>query len=433
MMRGYEHLPALLASADLQGEFTVSDLPGGGNNKVYRIDIGETAALLKVYFRDEVDTRDRLGAEFSFCRFAWSAGVRSVPQPLAQDPAAGLGLYEFLQGRPLRNGEVDRPAVEQAVEFFCELNRHKSLPEAQSLRPGSEACFTMAEHLDCVDRRMKRFDQLDRTTPTGEEADALVHERLIPAWSRIREQVVAGGVALDEPLPPGDRCLSPSDFGFHNTIATAQASDSLPASSLPSPGTPAFGSEAQARRGEGQGGGLEGSSSKAARHSEMKPPPPQPSPGVPGEGVNQAPTEWEGGVPGEGEKGGIVTREVSPGALRVPEASGRLKFIDFEYSGWDDPAKTVCDFFCQPDVTVPMEFFEPVSRAFVEDSSDPAAHLRRIALLLPVYRVKWCCILLNEFLPVGSRRRSFAKDPASQEQRRAAQLHKVRRALEGLQ
>ena len=281
-----------------------------------------------MYFRDAVDTRDRLGAEFSFCKFAWNAGLRSVPEPLAQDPVAGLGLYEFLKGRPLRNGEVDQQAVTQAVRFFCELNRHKSLPEAQLLRPGSEACFTMAEHLDCVDRRMKRFDQLDRTTPTGEEADELVHERLIPAWNRIREQVVAGGVALDEPLSPGDRCLSPSDFGFHNTIG---------------------------------------------------------------------------------------------------DASGRLKFIDFEYSGWDDPAKTVCDFFCQPDVTVPMEFFETVSSAFVESSSDPAAHLRRIALLLPVYRVKWCCIMLNEFLPVGSRRRSFAKDPASQEQRRAAQLHKVRR------
>jgi hypothetical protein len=119
--------------------------------------------------------------------------------------------------------------------------------------------------------------------------------------------------------------------------------------------------------------------------------------------------------------------------LRTPGASDQLKFIDFEYSGWDDPAKTVCDFFCQPDVTVPMKFFDRVSRAFVEDSSDPEFHLRRIALLLPVYRVKWCCIMLNEFLPVGSRRRSFAKDPASQEQRRATQLQKVRRALDAIQ
>lgn len=333
MIRGHENLPVLLASAGLTGPFHLTDLPGGGNNKVYCVDCDGKKALLKVYFRDASDTRDRLGAEYSFCAFAWNAGLRQIPRPLAQDPVAGLGLYEYLAGRPLRNGEVDERAVGQGVAFFCELNRHRSLADARALRPGSEACFTMAEHLDCVDRRMKRFDQLDRTTPTGEEANALVHERLIPAWGKIRAEVMAGGVAMNHALSAGDRCLSPSDFGFHNSIA---------------------------------------------------------------------------------------------------DGSGRLRFIDFEYSGWDDPAKTVCDFFCQPDVVVPMKFFESVSHAFVEELSEPPGHLRRIALLLPVYRVKWCCIMLNEFLPVGSRRRSFAKDAASEEQRRTVQLQKVRLALDNL-
>ena len=30
-----------------------------------------------------------------------------------------------------------------------------------------------------------------------------------------------------------------------------------------------------------------------------------------------------------------------------------VRFIDFEYAGWDDPAKTVCDFFHHPGVPVP--------------------------------------------------------------------------------
>jgi hypothetical protein len=244
-----------------------------------------------------------------------------------------LGLYEYIEGRPLRDGEVDKNAVDQALSFFRELNARKFLPGAEKIRNGSEACFTMAEHLECVDRRMTRFDQLDRTTPTGEEAAALVHERLITAWHRIRTEVIAGWSAIDEPLVHGDRCLSPSDFGFHNTLA---------------------------------------------------------------------------------------------------DEAGRLKFVDFEYSGWDDPAKTACDFFSQPDVPVPVEFFEPVSQAFVEGTSDCEKHLRRIDLLLPVYRVKWCCIMLNDFLPAGSRRRSFAKDMATQEQRRTAQLAKVRLSLDAI-
>jgi hypothetical protein len=53
----------------------------------------------------------------------------------------------------------------------------------------------------------------------------------------------------------------------------------------------------------------------------------------------------------------------------------------------------------------------------------------RVGLLLPVYRVKWCCIMLNEFLPAGSMRRSFARTDDSPETRQMSQLQKVEAAL----
>ena len=49
--------------------------------------------------------------------------------------------------------------------------------------------------------------------------------------------------------------------------------------------------------------------------------------------------------------------------------------------------------------------------------------------LLPVYRVKWVCIMLNEFLPVGGSRRAFAGSAAEHDARKAAQLVKARAAL----
>jgi hypothetical protein len=105
-----------------------------------------------------------------------------------------------------------------------------------------------------------------------------------------------------------------------------------------------------------------------------------------------------------------------------------LKFIDFEYAGWDDPAKTVCDFFCQPAVPVPREHFERFLAAVVSATGE-AATRGRAALLLPVYELKWCCIMLNEFLSVGDDRRSFARVDESHETRRLKQLHKVEAAL----
>ena len=47
--------------------------------------------------------------------------------------------------------------------------------------------------------------------------------------------------------------------------------------------------------------------------------------------------------------------------------------------------------------------------------------------LFPLFRLKWCCILLNEFLPGPSERRAFARSPEAVIEGRRAQLERARR------
>jgi hypothetical protein len=329
-----EAAAALVASSGLGALSRLEPLIGGANNRVFRVETGGAEALLKAYFRHPDDPRDRLGAEFGFASFAWGQGLRCLPRPMASDPGRGLALYEYVPGGRLEPGEVGPGAVAQALGFFHELNRHKHLPQAQQLPPGSEACFTLAEHLRCIERRVRRLQWVEETAAVDREAVDFICTALTPAWEAVesaaRRQAAERGLPEDAPLPAEDRCLSPSDFGFHNAIV-----------------------------GEGR----------------------------------------------------------------------RLCFIDFEYAGWDDPAKTVCDFFCQPKVPVPADYLE----GFVDEVAGlfprPGLLRQRVALLLPVYRVKWCCILLNDFLPVGGWRRRFADAAAASEERKVLQLQKARQAL----
>jgi hypothetical protein len=136
----------------------------------------------------------------------------------------------------------------------------------------------------------------------------------------------------------------------------------------------------------------------------------------------------------------IATEAVLPGAGRclspsdfgfhnaLVAADGALVFHDFEYAGWDDPAKLVCDFFCQVEVPVPIDQWEGFSAGVIAALGLPAAEQGRMALLLPVYRIKWCCIVLNEFLPAAAQRRAFANGDG--EDRRRAQLEKAWAILE---
>jgi hypothetical protein len=114
-------------------------------------------------------------------------------------------------------------------------------------------------------------------------------------------------------------------------------------------------------------------------------------------------------------------------ALLAPD--GRLRFVDFEYAGWDDPAKTICDFFLQPAVPAPESARAAFAAEAAEAAGDPTAP-ERAAALAPLYRVKWACILLNDFLPAGRERRLFALGADGFDERRRGRLDAARRRLQ---
>ena len=288
-------------------------LDGGKNNQVYRVetDAGE-ALVLKRYFSDPRDPRDRLAAEWRFLQYAWSRGVRIVPEPLASDGASRTGLYTFVPGRKLLSSELKPDHIGAAIDFILAMNAPPRAPQA--LVPASEACFSLADHLATVERRVARLAGLDPHAPHAKEAQRLVAEALLPTWNTVKARLTddarAAGLEIGRALSPDQCCLSPSDFGFHNALA---------------------------------------------------------------------------------------------------DESGRVTFLDFEYAGRDDPAKLVSDFFCQPEIPVPLNYLPDFLTRLADGLELDDSGRARCHILLDVYRIKWSCILLNDFLPIGAARRSFAK------------------------
>jgi hypothetical protein len=310
------------------GDCAIEPVAGGGNNRVYRVSTGSCTGLLKAYFQNPADPRDRFGAERAFYDYLWSYGVRCTPEPLGWDDEQRLGLFTFVPGRKLRSEEITTDSVAQALAFISELNSARTTEAARRLPAASEACFCLADHIKCVERRVLRIGQIEAASPRGREAAEFVAEELNPAWQKVRASC-GGQIPANAPLSPALRCLSPSDFGFHNALMTA---------------------------------------------------------------------------------------------------GGRLQFFDFEYAGWDDPAKLACDFFCQPELPVHSGFWHDfVGRLTATLDPDPT-FAERARRLLPAYQIKWCCILLNDFLAVDRTRREFALGKSS-DARKAAQLNKARKAL----
>lgn len=302
----------------------LTPLAGGANNRVLRADTAGGPAVLKLYFHHPADPRDRMGAEYAFLTAAWDGGVRCVPRPLAADPARHMALYGFVPGT--RPAAATAALVDQAAGFIAALQSLRSA--AGHLPPGSEACFTIAAHRATVERRLARLAALSPGTDLHAAASRLVRDEALPRFHAITTP--ADG---DEPLPPERRCLSPSDFGFHNALV---------------------------------------------------------------------------------------------------DGNGRAVFVDFEYAGWDDPAKLVGDFFHQPAVPVTMDHYPAVRDRIAALFPAPAATARRCDAVMPLYALKWVAILLNDFLPTGGSRRAFSaghETEAQTEARLHRQLDKAHGAL----
>ena len=306
----------------------LSRLAGGKNNQVYRIETDQGPLVLKRYFSDPRDGRDRLSAEWDFLNRAWQDGVRAIPQPLAEDADEDAALYGFVPGRKLVASELEARHIDAAADFILAVNARR----LAGLVPASDACFTISDHLQLVERRLLRLATLDPLAPHAAEARRFVFIHLRPTWDAVRDRTLREALALRLDLHRGlseaECCLSPSDFGFHNALA----------------------------------------------------------------------------------------------------ADDHLVFLDFEYAGRDDPAKLVVDFFCQPEVPVPAEYRDRFIARLAGGLPLDDVALARCGILLDACRVKWACILLNDFLPDGAARRAFA-DVGERDARCAAQLEKAKAKL----
>ncbi len=74
-----------------------------------------------------------------------------------------------------------------------------------------------------------------------------------------------------------------------------------------------------------------------------------------------------------------------------------LKFIDFEYFGWDDPVKLVCDFLLHPAMNLTDSqrsiWLEKMNETFSNDINFKA----RLSASYYLYGLCWCLIILNVF------------------------------------
>ena len=177
-------------------------LAGGATTASFRVEARERRAVLKAYFRHPDDSATASAPEFAFARFAWAAGIRCIPQPLAATRPRASALFEFVEGKRPAEVTADATCRRRRRSSCAILNAARWRAAASPLPLASEACFSLAEHFGTVGpagRSATRRSDIDR-----DAADSCRDELASRLWSRVRRTAEAvardSGLSLGRPL-----------------------------------------------------------------------------------------------------------------------------------------------------------------------------------------------------------------------------------------
>ncbi len=299
------------------------------NNRLYYFIANDNKEYaLKSYSRDKF--HDRLGVEFETLNYLTKSGNFNIPEPIARSIEENCGIYSWINGEKVKN--ISEQEVFQVVNFIKKLNNLPKKNELNNFPSAKESCFSA----DIIVRQIiSRYNTLNKVAPFDYNLTEFLRDDLgpliTPLINRTKKQYLNSKINFDDEIKSQYRILSPSDFGFHNSIKNN---------------------------------------------------------------------------------------------------NGELYFIDFEYFGWDDPAKLIGDFLLHPaieEINFNLKewklFYNLILNLFKNDPS----FTERLLINLPLLTMRWSLILLNEFLPNNWERRVFSGEKKSKNVILNTQLKKARK------
>jgi len=129
-----------------------------------------------------------------------------------------LGVYSWIEGTPVQ--EVRDGDVVQALRFTEKLYQLREVESAQNLPKAAEACLCLEDLLNQITQKNKRLLTKAAESPRLLE---FLEIDFSPIFEQCQTLITDPFYELPQsnPIPKNKQTLSPSDFGFHNTLRTS--------------------------------------------------------------------------------------------------------------------------------------------------------------------------------------------------------------------
>lgn len=191
----------------------------GGNSLVHKVVTQESESYaLKQYPDQGFDPRPRLETEFQAFELLHQYRITNVPRSVDKDEDSNLGLYEWIEGESVI--DPTREDLHQAISFVADLHLVSREMCDHAIRLASGACLSWVDLIGQVEERLSR---LRAVRPIFTELSYFLDHSFEPLWEEVKDKSyhLWPAQSRENPLPRELQTLSSSDFGFHNSIRSA--------------------------------------------------------------------------------------------------------------------------------------------------------------------------------------------------------------------
>lgn len=298
--------------------FTCTPILEGANNLGYKIQTTDKQWFVKCYPPNAPYVQVKQKNEFSFSQAIYHAGVHNTPTPIAINLTCHASIFEYIQGEKISVTSLQ--AINAARTFLQDINNCQL---QHPINIASESPNSLQGFVDIVVKRLEKL-------ATVQIEDEKLAKSFFDSCERVSQRLNTIQAMIPEnwQQPVERNIVSPSDFGFHNTIKT----------------------------------------------------------------------------------------------------DSKFYFIDFEYAGLDTPWKVFADFFAQPSVPVDIAY---AKRFLTLNIFEPLRKCpQNTTIVYELTLLKWCLIMLNEFLPDVQARRLFSSNISCLKEQKDKLLQVQRAQLE---
>jgi hypothetical protein len=191
----------------------------GVNSISYIVKENEDKYFLKIYKKDNFNKFNRINSEIKFISYLSKNNFSNIPKIKSFDYQDKWILLHWLDGEKIK--EIRKEYVEKLLLFLIKIQRKKIKSNLIDMPNACESCFSLVKHKELIQTKISTtINHIKSLEKVDNNLSRKINEELNNKIYLIDEiyQKNNNKELWNYELNFNQKCLSPSDVGFHNIL-----------------------------------------------------------------------------------------------------------------------------------------------------------------------------------------------------------------------